>query len=70
MPALDDPAPILGSAPFYHPAHPSPSRDGLRLEVMSPKEIAYHGHIFGVDIPYLMWPTGWGEFIPDIWGSA
>lgn len=65
MPPLPDPdQPILSPAnqPRARPQHPSPSHDGLGLEVMSGKEIAYHGQVFGVDVPYLIVPLGWGEW--------
>lgn len=71
MPALDDGLPVIqgpSMTPPARPAHPSPKRDGLRLEVMSAKEIGYHGAIFGVDTPYWMVPTGFGEWIPLIYG--
>jgi hypothetical protein len=64
MPALTDidlPA-ITGSTPTGHPPHPSPTRDKLTLERMSPRELGYWGQIFGVDTPYLMVPLGWGEW--------
>lgn len=69
MPPLDGTsslAPIRAPSlmPRGRPQHPSPSLDGLRLEVMSAKEIGYHGHIFGVDVPYLMVFSGFGEVIP------
>jgi hypothetical protein len=72
MPPLDTPQQILPATLVANarPAHPSPSIDGLRLEVLSPKEASYWGHVFGVDTPYLMVPTGWGEWIPLIYGSG
>lgn len=75
MPALDDDdqqAPILPAVlvPKARAQHPSPIIDGLRLEAISPKEAGYLGHVFGVDTPYLMVPTGWGEWIPLIYGNG
>jgi hypothetical protein len=67
MPALPDQDPMILAAanqPKARPQHPSPLLDGLALEVMSGKEIGYHGQIFGVDVPYLMVPLGWGELAP------
>lgn len=71
MPPLEDsdsPQPILPAVavPRGHPQHPSPLYDGLRLETLSVKEAGYHGHVFGVDTPYLFYFTGWGEVIPAI----
>ena len=52
--------------PIARPNHPSPSRDGLALEVFSDKELGYHDQIFGVDTPYWYEPAGWGEWLPLI----
>ncbi len=70
MPPLDSPAPIQSPSlsPTYHPVHPSPTLNGLRLEGMSSKEVGYHGHIWGVDTPYLFVFSGFGEVIPLIYG--
>lgn len=73
MPALPDrDEPIVGPSvvPPARAQHPSPLIDGLRLEVMSIREAGYFGHVFGVDTPYLMLPTGWGEWIPLIYGGG
>jgi hypothetical protein len=67
MPPLPDsqrPVAAALGVPRARPAHPSPTRDGLRLEAMSAKEIGWWGNRFGIDIPYLMVPTGWGEWEP------
>lgn len=66
MPPLDVLAPVLPAteAGRARPVHPSPMIDGLRLEVLSPREIAWWGRRFGIDTPYVMVPTGWGEWVP------
>jgi hypothetical protein len=70
MPALPDTAtfapPVRGplQRPRAHPQHPSPTRDGLALEIMTAKEIGYHNLRFGIDTPYWMVPLGWGEYAP------
>jgi hypothetical protein len=69
MPALEDQdlpiraATLVGRA---HPVHPSPSQDGLALEIMSNRELAYWGQQFGIDTPYLIVPAGWGEWLPVV----
>lgn len=71
MPPLpDQDQPLTPSVPFAHGrnGHPSPLVDGLRLEVMSDREIGYWGHRFGIDTPYFYTFTGWGEIIPLIGG--
>lgn len=35
---------------------------GYYLELLSPRELSYHGHQLGVDIPEVIYPLGWGEF--------
>jgi hypothetical protein len=70
---MDDETPAIQSptlVPRGRPMHPSPSRDGLRLEVMSAKEIGYWNHRFGIDTPYLIVPTGFGEWLPLIDGHG
>lgn len=70
MPALSDtneispPITRYPATPRARPIHPSPTVDGLALEVMSGKEIGYHGQRFGIDRPYLMVQSGWGEWLP------
>lgn len=75
MPALDDSDQLLPIQPAVlvpraRAQHPSPIIDGLRLEVLSVKEAGYIGHVFGVDTLYLVAPTGWGEWIPLIYGGG
>ncbi len=72
MPALDDGGTLIyppSMMPPGRPVHPSPSLDGLRLEVKTARELAYYGHVWGIDTPYLMVPTGFGEYIPLIYGG-
>lgn len=69
MPALDDsnsllPIRAFPGTPRARPAHPSPTHDGLRLEAESAREVGYHNLRFGIDVPYLMVPLGWGEWAP------
>jgi hypothetical protein len=68
MPPLTDivqqPISMAPAVPHARPAHPSPTVDGLRLEVESARELGYHGQRFGIDVPYLMLPLGWGEWSP------
>lgn len=67
MPALDvqqQPIAPVVLAARSAPVHPSPSRDQLRLERMSDKEILWWGERFGIDTPYLAVPLGWGEWSP------
>lgn len=68
MPPLTDRtvAPIQGPSltPRAHPGHPSPTRDGLLLEVLSVREVGYHGRRFAIDTPYWIVPLGWGEWAP------
>lgn len=64
LPNQDMPIGRMPATPPARPQHPSPIVDGLRLEVMTGRELAYHDHRFGIDVPYLMLPLGWGEWSP------
>jgi hypothetical protein len=57
-------APGMVDLPRPHPLHPSPSISKLRLEEMTPREVAWDGHRFAIDTPYFATFLGWGEVAP------
>lgn len=52
------------ASPPARAVHPSPRREGLGLEAMTPRELIWWGQRFGIDTPYLAILTGFGEAIP------
>lgn len=67
MPPLDvqqEPLSSPVASPLARPVHPSPAISLLRLEALTPKEVGWWGHRFGIDTAYLMTPSGWGEMFP------
>ena len=72
MPALADQEIILPAIGKPNPrrAFVSPSREHLSLEQITGRQVRYLGRIVGVDMPIMLAPTGWGEYVPLNTGPA